>query len=106
YLWKRYYQVGNLQRSDDGTCQQETAHAPADAAHPWLRRTGRSVSPAEPSFPEVRPRAVPGSATLDGTMTQRPQASHVRATGQRMPASLAVVDTSMSTPSRRASARV
>src|SRR5262245_47027409 len=36
--------------------------------------------------------------------THRPQAPRVSATGWRMPASLAVADTSINTPSRRASA--
>jgi transposase len=45
-------------------------------------------------------------ATQGGTVTQRSQTARVRATGQRMPASRATADTSISTPSRRASARV
>jgi hypothetical protein len=73
----------NCKLSDDGTCQQETAHAPTDVAHPRLRRAGPRVPTVGSSFSADRPRTIPGSTPFppargDSGLTtwRQPNGSH------------------------------
>ena len=79
-------------------CREFACQFAAPSLRPMASRSSQST-------PHSRP-ASSWHSTPGGTLTQPTHAAHVSATGKRMPASLAVAETSMSTPARSASARV